>query len=114
MTNSSLALDLSFRALADPARRDAVARLCSGPKSVTDLFAPLPIARPTMLQHVRVLEESGLIRTEKVGRVRLCHLNQPALRSVSDWLDARRLVWEARFDQFDAYVATLTEEEETP
>lgn len=111
MTNSSAALDQTFHALADPARRDAVARLCEGPKSVTDLFVPLPISRPTMLQHVRVLEESGLIRTEKVGRVRLCHLNRPALRAVSDWLDARRLVWEARFDQFDAYVATLTEEE---
>jgi len=88
-----------------------VSRLCSGPKSVTDLFAPLPISRPTMLQHVRVLEQSGLIVTEKVGRVRLCHLNRPALAQVTDWLAARRAEWEARMDRFDAYVMQLQAEE---
>ena len=79
--------------------------------TVTNLFRPLAISRPTMLQHVRVLETSGLIRSEKVGRQRICHLNRPALRIVSDWLDAQRAVWETRLDRFDAYVIALHEEE---
>jgi DNA-binding transcriptional ArsR family regulator len=97
VTNRRAALDHVFHALADPARRDAVARLASGPKSVTELFAPRSLSRPSMLQHVRVLETSGLVRSEKIGRVRLCHLNRPALGWVTDWLGA--------------HVATMDEEE---
>jgi DNA-binding transcriptional ArsR family regulator len=111
MTNNVALLDLCFHALADPSRRAAVARLADGPKSVTELFAPQSLSRPTMLQHVRVLEESGLITTQKAGRVRLCHLNRPRLSLVANWLDAQRSQWEARLDQFDAYVATMKEEE---
>jgi DNA-binding transcriptional ArsR family regulator len=107
MTNSLPSLDHTFQALADPARREAVERLCAGPKPVTDLFVPRPMSRPTMLQHARVLEACGLIRSEKVGRQRICHINRPALRVVSDWLDAQRAAWDARLDRFDAYVIDL-------
>ena len=113
MTNSCPALDRTFHALADPARRLAVERLGTGPKPVTDLFAPNGLSRPTMLQHVRVLEACGLIRSEKVGRQRICRLNPPALRIVADWLDAQRAAWEARMNRFDAYVIALHGEEQS-
>jgi DNA-binding transcriptional ArsR family regulator len=112
MTNDPASLDRTFHALADPTRRAAIERLSAGPKPVTDLFAPQSIARPTMLQHVRVLESCGLIRSETVGRLRLCHLNRPALHVVSDWLDVQRAAWDARLDRFDAYVVGLQQEEQ--
>jgi DNA-binding transcriptional ArsR family regulator len=88
------ALDRVFHALADPTRRGAIERLGAGPAAVTDLFGAHGIARLTMLQHGRVLEQSGLIRTQEVGRRRICHLNRPAPRMVHGWLDAQRALWD--------------------
>ena len=74
MANHSTDLDRTFAALSDPIRRAIVTRLCEGPKSVSELSAPFAIALPSLLKHVRVLEESGLISSEKTGRVRTCRI----------------------------------------
>ena len=82
MTNHSTALDRVFHALADPTRRAIVARLCRGPASVSELAKPLSMALPTVLQHLQVLEQSRLIRSEKAGRVRTCHLDPVAFATI--------------------------------
>jgi DNA-binding transcriptional ArsR family regulator len=105
MLNQSAALDQMFQALADPSRRAMLERLCRGPASVSDLAAPFEMSLPAVLQHLQVLEQSGLVKTEKVGRVRTCKVETKALRSVEQWIAARRTVWEARFDRLGAYLA---------
>jgi DNA-binding transcriptional ArsR family regulator len=94
-----------FQALADPSRRDMLERLCKGPASVSDLAEPFKMSLPAVLQHLQVLEQSGLVKTEKVGRVRTCSVETKALRSVEQWIGARRTTWEARFDRLGAYLA---------
>ena len=105
MLNQSNQLDLMFQALADPSRRGMLERLCRGPASVSDLAAPLEMSLPAVLQHVEVLEQSGLVKTEKVGRVRTCSVGSKALRSVEHWINARRTMWEQNFDRLGAYLA---------
>ena len=83
-------LDLFFHALADPARRSMVQRLTRGPASVSELGKPLPMSLPAVVQHVQVLESSGLIRTDKIGRVRMCRLDVRALKAVERWVSGRR------------------------
>lgn len=100
-------LDRRFHALADPTRRAVVARLSRGPASVSELAGPFTMALPTLLQHLRVLEDSGLIRTEKAGRVRTCHIEVAALRETEEWIARQRAVWEARFDRLDDYPKEL-------
>src|SRR5437870_4326755 len=78
-------LDLVFQALGDPTRRELVDRLTRGPASVSELAAPLPISLPAVHQHLRVLEDCGLIRSEKIGRVRTCHLELKMLNSAQTW-----------------------------
>ena len=90
------ALDVLFRGLADPTRRLIVERLSDGEASVSVLVEPLPISVAAMLQHLRVLEESGLIHTEKVGRVRTCRLEPQALRLLDQWVTRHRSLWERR------------------
>jgi DNA-binding transcriptional ArsR family regulator len=109
MTNNSAALDRVFHALADPTRRAIVARLCRGPASVSELAKPLSMALPTVLQHLQVLEASRLIRSEKAGRVRTCHLEPVAFASIEHWIGRQRTVWEARLDRIEAYVKTLSD-----
>ncbi|HEY6255432.1 MAG TPA: metalloregulator ArsR/SmtB family transcription factor [Xanthobacteraceae bacterium] len=109
MTNNSAALDRVFHALADPSRRAIVQRLCRGPASVSELAKPLAMALPTVLQHLDVLEESRLVRSEKAGRVRTCHLEPVAFAIVEHWIGRQRLVWEQRLDRLEAYVKTLSE-----
>jgi DNA-binding transcriptional ArsR family regulator len=99
------ALDQMFQALADPSRRGMLERLCKGPASVSDLAEPFRMSLPAVLQHLQVLEQSGLVKTEKVGRVRTCSVETKALRSVEHWISARRTAWEARFDRLGAYLA---------
>ena len=99
MTNYGIALDRAFHALADPHRRDMVARLCRGPATVKDLAAPLPIGLPTVLQHLAKLQASGLVRTEKTGRVRTCRLEPAALELAEEWIAGRRSLWSRRFDR---------------
>src|SRR4051812_31997857 len=105
MVNQSVQLDQMFQALADPSRRGMLERLCKGPASVSDLAGPFKMSLPAVLQHLQVLEQSGLVRTEKVGRVRTCSVETKALRSVEQWIAARRTVWEAHFDRLGAYLA---------
>jgi DNA-binding transcriptional ArsR family regulator len=109
MANNSAALDRVFHALADPTRRAIVARLCRGPASVSELAKPLSMALPTVLQHLQVLEASRLIRSEKAGRVRTCHLEPIAFASIEHWIGRRRIVWEARLDRMEAYIKTLSD-----
>lgn len=95
MLNQQL-LDRVFQALSDPTRRTMVERLSRGPASVSELAAPLEMTLAAVVQHVRVLEESGLVRTEKVGRVRTCRIESQGLGAAEKWLTGRRTQWEKR------------------
>jgi len=101
------ALDRLFHALAAPTRRAVLARLAQGPVSVSEIARPLPVSLPAVHQHLKVLEESGLVRSEKSGRVRTCRLEPAALATAEDWLATQRRLWEGRFDRLEAYLATL-------
>jgi DNA-binding transcriptional ArsR family regulator len=92
-------LDQAFHALADPARRSIVHRLSRGPASVSELAAPLAMSLPAVLQHIDVLHRSGLVRSEKVGRVRTCRLEPAPLRSAEQWIVQHRAAWERRLDR---------------
>ena len=91
-------LDEAFHALADSNRRAIVARLTRGAASVSELAAPLEVSLPTVLQHLDVLQRSGLVRSEKVGRVRTCRLEPGPMRALEDWIAEHRAIWERRFD----------------
>lgn len=104
-------LDLTFRALAAPARRAVVARLSAGPASVSELAAPFDMALPSFMQHLDVLEKGGLVRSHKAGRVRTYELVRPQLARATHWLDAQRARWECRFDQLDALVTSPNRQE---
>jgi DNA-binding transcriptional ArsR family regulator len=107
MLNDSIALDRAFSALADPVRRGMLARLSLGPASVSELALPLPISLPAVLQHLKALETSGLVASEKKGRVRTVRMQPDALGVAEDWLARRRKELEAQLDRFENYVATL-------
>jgi DNA-binding transcriptional ArsR family regulator len=98
-------VDLLFQALADPGRRAMVDRLTRGPASVSELARPLPMSLPAVVQHLHVLEASGLVRSEKVGRVRTCRIEPVALTSVEQWIAERRASWERRLDSLGEYLA---------
>lgn len=112
MLNQSTPLDTAFHALADPTRRGMVERLARGPASVGELAQPLAMSLPAVLQHLRVLEASGLVRSEKVGRVRTCRIEPKALDAVGDWVARRRAAWERRLDRLGEYLAAQGDEEE--
>lgn len=97
-------LDRTFQALSDATRRAIVMRLGAGPASVGELAQPHEMALPSFLKHIGVLEEAGLIRTEKVGRVRTCRLETARLGAIQSWLDAQRDIWEGRTDRLRALV----------
>jgi DNA-binding transcriptional ArsR family regulator len=103
-------LSLLFHALSDPTRRSILTRLAEGPAPVTELFAPTGLRLPTVMRHLSVLEEAGLIATSKDGRVRTCAIVPEALTPVRTWLDDQRTLWEDRLDRLDAYVMTLMQE----
>jgi DNA-binding transcriptional ArsR family regulator len=98
-------LDRIFHALADPSRRLIVERLSRGPASVSELAEPLPMTLPAVVQHLQVLEGSGLVRSEKVGRVRTCRIEPVALRPVERWIGERHSSWERRLDRLGEYLA---------
>jgi DNA-binding transcriptional ArsR family regulator len=98
-------VDRVFGALADPGRRAMVERLSHGPSSVSELARPLSLSLPATLQHLRVLEASGLVRTEKRGRVRTCHLQPAGLAPVEAWMASRRAEWERRLDRLGDFLA---------
>jgi DNA-binding transcriptional ArsR family regulator len=111
MTNLQVRLSKTFHALADPTRRAVLESLGRGPASVTELAKPFHMALPTFLQHLRVLEESGLIRTRKAGRVRTCELKEKPLDEAERWLAGQRALWTKRLDQLDAYLIDLHNKE---
>src|ERR671932_2307727 len=103
-------VDRVFHALADPSRRLMIERLSRGPASVSELARPLPMSLPAVVQHLQVLETSGLVRSEKVGRVRTCEIEPAALRPVEQWISARRANWERRLDRLGDYLAESDDE----
>jgi DNA-binding transcriptional ArsR family regulator len=107
MINQSPDLDRLFQALADPARRAIIERLSRGPAPVSELARPLPMSLPSAMQHLGVLEAAGLVRSEKVGRVRTCAIQPQALGQVEQWINARRIEWEQRLDRLGDYLATM-------
>ena len=111
MLNESARLDLAFQALADPTRRGMLARLSRGPASVSELARPLTISLPAVLQHLQALEASGLVRSEKKGRVRTCRIEPKALSAAEAWIAEQRVLWEARLDRLEDYLETLKTEE---
>lgn len=92
-------IDRSFSALTDPTRRAVIERLVKGPATVSELAAPHPMALPTFMRHLKVLEECGLIRSVKRGRVRTCHIEPAPLLQIQGWLEWQRRVWEMGLDQ---------------
>jgi DNA-binding transcriptional ArsR family regulator len=105
MLNHQSSLDLVFQALSDPTRRGMVERLSRGPASVSDLAAPLPMSLPAVVQHLAVLQSSGLVKTQKIGRVRTCALDGAAMSLAEQWIHARRIGWEQRLDRLGVYLA---------
>jgi DNA-binding transcriptional ArsR family regulator len=99
MLNQVADLDRVFQALADPGRRLMVERLSRGPASVSELGRPLAMSLAAVVQHVQVLEASGLVRSQKVGRTRTCSIDPAALRSAEGWIAERRSLWERRLDR---------------
>jgi DNA-binding transcriptional ArsR family regulator len=94
-----------FHALGDPTRAAMVERLSRGPASVSQLARPLPMSLSAVVQHLAVLERSGLVSSRKVGRVRTCRIEPAALRSAEDWVAQRRALWEQRLDRLGDYLA---------
>jgi DNA-binding transcriptional ArsR family regulator len=109
MLNQQAALDRVFQALADPGRRSMVERLCRGPASVSELARPMAMSLPAVVQHLQVLEASGLVRSEKSGRVRTCRLEPGVLSLAEQWIDQRRMSWERRLDRLGAFLAAPEE-----
>jgi DNA-binding transcriptional ArsR family regulator len=105
MLNQSVRLDQVFHALADPSRRIMVDRLSHGPASVSELAEPLAMSLPGVVQHLRVLEDSRLVRSQKIGRVRTCRMDTAALREAERWMTERRALWESRLDRLGEYLA---------
>lgn len=110
MAQRSASLDAVFVALGDPTRRAVIRRLGAHPTTVGDLAREFPMTLPSFMKHVRTLEASGLIRTAKTGRVRMCTLNRRRLELVDDWLAQQRQVWEDQTDRLERFV---TDEKET-
>jgi DNA-binding transcriptional ArsR family regulator len=105
MLDQGVLLDRMFHALADPSRRAMVERLSRGPASVSELARPLAMSLAAVVQHLQVLEASGLVRSEKVGRVRTCRIEPSALRTAERWIRQRRSSWEERLDRLGDYLA---------
>lgn len=103
-------LDRTFQALADPARRAMVERLTQGPASVSELAAPLPMSLPAAMLHLKVLEDCGLVASEKRGRVRTCRIRADMLGQAEHWVSERRQMWARNLDRLGAI---LEQEEPT-
>ena len=103
-------IDRVFHALGDPTRRAIMEKLSLGPISVSRLAEPLDITLAAVVQHLQVLEESGLVQTEKVGRVRTCRIEPAGLSAAQKWIDDRRSLWERRFDRLGDLLAESDED----
>lgn len=107
MLNQLSPLDFAFQALADPTRRAMVERLSRGPASVSELARPFAMSLPAVMQHLALLEGSGLVVSEKIGRVRTYRIEPRALSLAEDWINARRTAWERRLDRLGDYLEEL-------
>ena len=110
VVNPELDLDRVFRALADPGRRRMLDRLSRGPASVSELGKPLSMSLAAVLQHVQILETSGLVQSRKLGRTRTCSLNAQSLRSAESWISERRTYVEQRLDRLGEYLAETADQ----
>ncbi|MDL2405607.1 metalloregulator ArsR/SmtB family transcription factor [Rhizobium calliandrae] len=110
MLEEPLALDRMFQALSDQSRRGMIDRLGRGPASVTELAQPFAMALPTVMKHLHVLETSGLVLSEKTGRVRTYHLRKEALATLERWIGERKAGWNRTFDRLDQFLADNSEE----
>lgn len=106
MDNLKSPLDAAFHALADPTRRAVLGRLAIGSAPVKELAAPFSMGLPSFLKHLRILEDDGMITSEKVGRVRICRMNSDRLAAAETWLSEQRALWQARADRLAEYVET--------
>jgi len=97
-------LDLAFQALGDPTRRALVERLSAGPATVSELAKPLPMSLPAVMLHLKVLEDSGLVTSRKVGRVRTCRIDPKMLSQAEQWVAERRRMWERNFDRLGEFL----------
>ncbi|CAN5519617.1 metalloregulator ArsR/SmtB family transcription factor [soil metagenome] len=104
MANHQTALDSAFHALADPTRRAVISRLARGPAPVSELARPFAMGLPSFMKHLRVLEKDGLIRSEKIGRVRTCRVDDERLAAAETWLGEQRALWQGRGDRLADYV----------
>lgn len=111
MLNHSSPIQILFQALGDPTRWSMVERLSLGPASVSEL-RPQGISLPATIQHLHVLEDCGLVRSEKTGRVRTCHLQPEALAMAEQWIRARRDVMQRHFDRLEQFLAETQPEDE--
>lgn len=107
MAKFSTALDKAFSALADPTRRAIVSQLCDGPKTVSELSEPYKIALPSLLKHVQVLEQSGLVSSEKIGRVRTCKVETRVLHETETWIQQHISAWESRLDRMELHIERM-------
>lgn len=104
MTKASIDLDLTFRALADATRRSIIERLTQGEASVSELAQPYAMSLPAIVQHLALLEESGLVSSEKVGRVRTCRIEPAALSLAEQWINQRRTAWNGHLDRLGEHL----------
>lgn len=110
MLQHQSSLDLSFQALSDPTRRAMVERLSRGPASVSELAAPFPMSMSAVVQHLKILEASGLVASQKTGRVRTCRVDGQALSTAERWINARRQSVERSLDRLGAYLDETKDE----
>jgi DNA-binding transcriptional ArsR family regulator len=110
MLDQAVDLDRVFQSLADPSRRVMMERLSRGPASVSELARPLAMSLAAVVQHVQVLEASGLVRSQKVGRTRTCSISPAALSSAEHWISERRAGWERRLDRLGDYLAETADD----
>ena len=108
MPNQAVQLDRVFRALADPTRRAVLQRLSGGTRPVSELAKPFDMALPSFLQHLKVLEDCGLVRSQKSGRVRTYQVSPEPLQAAEGWMAKQRALWARRLDQLDEYLVDLT------
>ncbi|HTU49089.1 MAG TPA: metalloregulator ArsR/SmtB family transcription factor [Acidobacteriaceae bacterium] len=109
MTSPKIDIDGLFHALGDPTRRAILDKLCAGPSSVSTLAAPLGITVTAVMQHLQILEQSGLVHTEKVGRTRTCRVDTAGFAALQQWINDHRTLWECRLDRLGEF---LDEDEE--
>jgi DNA-binding transcriptional ArsR family regulator len=110
MPGKKVDIDRVFHALRDPTRRAIVEKLSRGPLSVSRLAMPLDVTLAAVVQHLQVLEQSGLVHTEKVGRVRTCRIEPAGLSAAEQWIGDRRSAWERRLDRLGDLLAESDED----